>query len=322
MSELDVSLMSPPQRRVFHELLAVGARRPPHDPELANEVREFLHERTGEVGGYRPNGARGLRLNKTSLAALDCEGRYLDLLDSAFAWSPQTVLGTLVHRAVELDQAGRRTRDVPAVITQAWGDFAQKGESAGEYLATLPGVEADALRAEAGARLIEFRECFPLVPPTWTVRLEPRLTVHLHRGAVELLGKPDLLFGGAHHAERRMLLIDLKTGRRSSKDREDMRFYALLATLKYGDAPFRVATYYLDEAAWDAEEIDAEALEAAARSVADRANRAARLTWQRPEDSALRLLAGPSCRWCGRAPTCPAKSQADADWALSAPDRG
>lgn len=321
MSDLDVSLLSPPQRRVYHELLSVGARRPPHDSDLVAAVRGFLHQRTAAVGDSRPNGARGLRLNKTSLNALDCEGRYVDLCDSLFAWSPPTVLGTLVHRGVELDQAGRRTRDVPAVIAQAWGDFAQKGESAGEYLATLAGVEADALRAEASARLIEFRECFPLVPAAWTVRLEPRLTVHLHRGAVELLGKPDVLFGGPHHAERRMLLIDLKTGRRSSKDREDMRFYALLATLKYGDAPFRVATYYLDEADWDAEEIDAGALEAAARSVADRVTRAARLTWQRPRDSELRLLAGPSCRWCGRAPHCPAKAQADADWAVSAPDR-
>jgi len=321
MSELDVSLLTPPQRRVYHELLAVGASRPPHQPELADAMRTFLEERTAPVGQLRPSGARGLRLNKTSLAALDCEGRYLDLVDSDFSWSPQTVLGTLVHRSVELDHAGRRTRDVPAVVAQAWGDFAQRGESAGEYLATLAGVEVDALRAEAGARLIEFRECFPLVPATWTVRLEPRLTVHLHRGAVELLGKPDMLWGRADTGERRMLLIDLKTGRRSSKDREDMRFYALLATLKYGVAPFRVATYYLDEADWEAEEIDADSLEAAARSVADRATRAAGLTWQRPEDEALRLVAGPSCRWCGRAPSCPAKAQADAEWALSAPDR-
>jgi hypothetical protein len=211
-----------------------------------------------------------------------------------------------------LDQSGRRTADVPALVQRAWCNFADRGERFAEHLTTLGGGEADALRAEAAARVVEFRECFPLLPPAWAVRLEPQFTVRLHGGALELLGKPDLVLGRLHPAERRLLLVDLKTGRRNLRDRADMRFYALLAALKYGCAPFRVATYYLDEADWDAEDVDADSLEAAARAVAEKALAAARLEWSPLGESELRLVAGPACRWCGRAPGCPARAEAEA----------
>jgi hypothetical protein len=316
---LDDSLLTPPQRRAYRELLAVEEPRPPADPGLVRDVRRLLEERTADVAAARPRGARGLRLHKTALDALDCEGRYLDHLDQRFAWSPATVLGTLVHRAIELDQAGRRSADVPALVAQAWRDLADGRRGAGDYLLTLGGVEADALRAEAAARLAEFRECFPLLPAAWTVRLQPRFTVQLHGGAVELLGKPDLVLGRTHPRERRVLLVDLKTGRRSPRHRAEMRFYALLATLKYGTAPFRAATYYLDEADWDAEDVDADTLEAAARGVAQKAAVAARLHWAGRAEDDLRLLAGPACRWCTRAPACPARAEADATLAIRHP---
>jgi hypothetical protein len=311
---LDVSLLTPPQRRVYEELFAVGAPRPPADDALARDARALLFARTAPVAALRRRGTPGLVLNKTALDALGCDGRYRDLRDAGFAWSPATVLGTLVHRGVELDHAGRRRAAASDVVAHAWRDFAAKGESAGRYLTTLRGVEADALRGEAAARIIEFRDCFPLVPATWNVRFELRLRVPLHRGALELRGTPDLVLGTGHPAQRRMLLIDFKTGQRSAKDRADVRFYALLSTLKYATAPFRVATYYLDEAEWDAEDVDAGTLEATVRLIADRALRAAELEWAPPPETALRLVAGVACRWCARAPACPARLAADAGY--------
>jgi hypothetical protein len=126
-----------------------------------------------------------------------------------------------------------------------------------------------------------------------------------------LRGKPDFAIGRALHAgRRRLLLVDLKTGRRNAlRNLADMRFYALLATLKYGVAPFRVATFYLDEARWDAEDVDDDVLEAAARTVVAKAARAARLA-QPVAETELRLLPGPACDWCGRAPGCPARDDA------------
>jgi hypothetical protein len=316
---LDVELLTPAQRRALDDLLGAGGHRPPADDELAGHVRELVEARTEAAVALRPPGARGLRLNKTALDALDCEGRYVDHLESRFAWTPATVLGTLVHRGIELDHAGDRNVEVDEVVAQAWRDFAGSGDAAGAYLAELGGVEAHGLRADASARIAEFRECFPPLLAHWPVRYEVRLTARLHDGAIELIGKPDLVFGTTHPTERRLLLVDLKTGRRSRRDRVDMRFYALLATLKYRTVPWRVATYYLDEADWEVEDVDADSLEAAVRGVADRTVTAARLSWARPADDALRLVAGPSCRWCGRAPDCTVRAEAAAEWALQHP---
>jgi hypothetical protein len=306
---IDVGLLTPPQRRVYEELLAVGAPRPPADDGLGEHVRRTVTEQTAAAALLRPAGARVVRLNKTALSALVCDGRYLDHRASRFAWSPQTALGTLTHRGVQLDGAGRRAHDVHAVVAQAWQDFCGSSESAAAFGTNLNAVEQDAIRAEAADRVLEFRDCFPLLPPRWAVRYETALRCTLHRGALELVGRPDMVLGGPHPTRRRMLLIDLKTGRRNPGDRADMRFYALLATLKYGTAPFRVATYYLDEADWAAEDVDEHRLTSAAGTLAQQALQAARLEWT-PGGGSLRLAPGPACSWCTRAPDCPAGDQA------------
>jgi hypothetical protein len=100
--------------------------------------------------------------------------------------------------------------------------------------------------------------------------------------------------------------------RKPLQERQDLRFYGLLSTLKYGVAPWRWATFYVAECAWDLEDSSEELLFTAVDRVADAVRRAVRLRWHRPPEADLRLEPGPPCNWCGRAPTCPAKAQADA----------
>ncbi|MGH8933962.1 MAG: PD-(D/E)XK nuclease family protein [Egibacteraceae bacterium] len=298
--------LGPVQRQVLEDLLAIDAPRPPADTEAGHRLREQLDTGLVGVAGMLPPVGRPLVVGKSALDALDCEGRFLDRLDAPFRWAPGMVAGTLAHTGIAVDLAGGRARDPGEVVAHAWQAFATSGTPAGHYLAELGGAEADALRGRALNLVVEFRELFPPLPDWVTLRTEPDLAAPLLGGRLVLRGKPDLAIGRALHAgRRRLLLVDLKTGRRNNiRNRADMRFYALLATLKYGVAPFRVATFYLDEASWDAEDIDDDVLEAAARTVVAKAARAVRLTQNRPPDHALRLLPGPGCGWCGRAPNC------------------
>jgi hypothetical protein len=246
-----------------------------------------------------------LRINKTALDALDCDGRYLDLRTQPFTWSERLLAGKLAHRAIELDHAGGFQRSVTDLVTHAWMETATDRGSAASFVADLCGVAADSLRGSVTERVITFRESFPALPPSAEVRAEKPYTVRLAGGAVELRGVPDLVLGRATATERRVLLVDLKTGNRSGRHLHDMRFYALLATLATGVAPFRVATYYLDEASWEHEDIDLDHLEAAARTVAAKVERAGLLLGAPPSATALRLEAGPACQWCRRSPQCP-----------------
>ena len=60
--------------------------------------------------------------------------------------------------------------------------------------------------------------------------------------------------------------------------------YALLATLKYGVAPFRVATFYLAEADWDHLDVDEDLLTATVADTAAKIDRAAELLHARPAE--------------------------------------
>lgn len=304
---------NPVQERVLTQLLAVGDPRPPGSVDLADRLERELCDLTAEAVGLMPPGAQ-LFVSKSRLDALSCDGRYLDMEETPFAWTSAMVRGQLAHNGIEIDMAGNHTKDAGRIIAHAWEQLATSGTSAGEYLTSLGGVEADDLRAQARRIVLDFRDQFPPLPEAWHPRTEQPLRRQLHAGRVVVQGRPDLQIGRPTLDRRRMLLVDLKTGgRHVLRHRADMRFYALLATLKHRVAPFRVATYYLDEADWDAEDVDEDVLRAALRHLAAGINRAAVLEFARPPDSRLQLLAGPHCTWCGRAADCPEKARADAE---------
>lgn len=315
-ADLDGWLATLPQgqRETATQLLGLGVSRPPADPEQYARVRDAIEARLAPVVEARPPDARGMTLGKTQLDALACDGRYLDLRSSDFEWSAPTVRGQLVHRAVNIDHHTRRGHPVEALLDHAWEEFRHSGDSALEFCDAVGELEAAAITGEAATVVEEFRAVFPPLPAAWNVVWEPTITVPLGGGSIRVRGKPDLKLGRPHPRERRMLLVDLKTGNRSPSDRQDMRWYALLATLKYRQAPFRVATVYIDEGRWDVEEVTDDVLEAAARQLVDRLTAAVRLA---DDPTPTRLAAGPYCRWCGRAPDCEEKARADAEWAAA-----
>lgn len=303
---LDVTQLNPVQRRVVDGLLALRRPRPPGDCESARRCRAGLIEQTAEAAALVPAGDRGLYLTKGRLDALACDGRFIDQQERPFNYSPQLVRGTLAHTGIEVDIAGGRTRSPGEVLEQAWERLVAE-HRAGAYLAGMAPAEADTVRAEAMRTVVEFRDQFPMLPSAWHPRTEPMLRVRLHGGRITLLGRPDLMIGRPTLDHRRLLIIDLKTGGRDQpRHRGDLGLYALLATIKYGVVPFRLATYYLDEGDWDAIDVDAGLLAAAVRDVAAKVVRAAWLAFARPPDRALRLAPGPACGWCARSGGCPA----------------
>ena len=94
-------------------------------------------------------------------------------------------------------------------------------------------------------------------------------------GALTLSGKIDLVLGVPDRLEpsrATRLAVDLKTGGAWPEHAEDMRFYALLMTLRFGVPPYRVASLFLDSGEWQAEEVAEETLfHAADRVVVGRA---------------------------------------------------
>src|SRR5690606_24068754 len=99
------------------------------------------------------------------------------------------------------------------------------------------------------------------------------------------------------------VIIDLKTGHRRRHHVDDLRFYALVDTLRVGIPPRRLATVYLDAGQPVVEAVTVGVLEAATERVARTAEAMAETRWG---TLPARLRAGPQCAWGPARDHCPA----------------
>jgi hypothetical protein len=294
--------MTPAQHRTLEELIRAPTTTT-SGPGIVARVRERLEGAARERDGAMP-----LRLGKSSLNDLArCPGLF-DAVRSGergpFAFSARFAAGRLAHKAVELDVAGREERDVHGLVEEASVRLVED-DAFSLYWDGLDQLRRDEALMDAAKTLELFRSTFPplrrmrreLAPSTeWHVRVE------LLGGTLLLAGTLDLVLGvSVDPASPSRLAIDLKTGRAWPEHAEDMRFYALLLTLRFGVPPYRVATLYLDSGEWQAEDVDDRVLQRAA----DRVVEAVRAAAASDHGHAVLLRPGPYCTWCPRATSCP-----------------
>lgn len=304
---------TPAQTRVRDELLAWGDERPEVDPDLALELRAALedgaravferHDRSVGADGADRYGDT-VWVSKSRLDRLVCDGLYRAALEEPFTYNAAIAVGTISHRAIELDHATRRGHSPEEVVAKVWHEVVTTpGDRLAQFANGLGDMDAASLRQDAEQLLTEHRDVWPALPSRLHVRFEQSVRVELLGGRVVLLGTPDLTLGRVRDDRARMLLVDLKTGfRRPEVERQELRFYALLLTLKHGQPPFRWAAHYVAEGAWDVEDFSPALLDTAVRRVLDSIDQAVRLA---DPDAAERLRAGRWCRFCPRRDGCP-----------------
>jgi len=298
---------------VVDEVLAWGRPRPQLPDGL---VERLLGPLTGAVADWialrerRPElAARPLLITKTRLSRLVCDGLQREPEPYVHAWA--NVRGTLVHAAIEADLDGAREDAPIAVVDAAWHRLAtdRPGDPAsiGSWLNAREGSERDAMVEEAVRLLAGFREVWPaLGDAPLRVRPEQRLVAMLGGRAVRLQGVPDIIVDSdVDDGRARRLIVDLKTGMpRGQQDRDELRFYALLATLSGGSAPFRWATLYVTEGRLEHEDLSEAVLSATATRVADAIAQAVRIAEVPPRGDGERIVGGRWCRGCRRRDVC------------------
>jgi len=302
------------QARVVSDVLAWGAARPLPPEGLVERLLARMTEAIGAWIALRDErgdrGTRPLLVTKTRLSRLVCDGLQREPVPYVHAWA--NVRGTLVHAAIEADVDGARRQPSAEVVAAAWqrlaSDRAGDSSSIGAWLNARDAGERDALLAESDALLSGFREVWPdLSTAPLRIRTEHRMVVMLGGRSVQLQGVPDLVVGSTVVDGRaRSLLIDLKTGMpRGQRDRDELRFYALLATLRDGVPPFRWATLYVAEGRIEHEDLSEAVLATAADRVADAIAQAGRLVRVTSDGAEEQLAGGAWCMGCRRASTCP-----------------
>lgn len=299
--------LNPAQQRVAEELLGLGQERPLADlswgPELADWIDDALEDHANELGSERLWVGKG-----TISGVLGCEANHLAEREP-FAWSPHIAKGEIVHRAVALAAAGSEAE--PRDLAVAAIDQAQLGgsKSIASWLRTLPDNQRVALVAEALPGIDGFLTSWPPLRAAWRPVPEYPVGAEVGDGRVKVTGRVDLALGGNRVGpdnvlRRRRMLIELKTGRPNDDHRAEHLLYALLETLKTGVAPFRSATYYLDDGAWVSDDITKELLVVAGRRLVGAVQRIIELRTGRDPTR----QAGWRCGFCPLADNCPERS--------------
>ena len=295
--------LNPAQQRVVDGLMARGEERPAFDPMLPAQLLDQLESGLAPVAERLGRGE--IVANKTALAqVLTCE-RYRQAEErEGFTWSARRAAGTVAHKAIELSVFARDPASPLESVDRAIDRLASAAEpwGPGSYLAGMDAGEMAELRAAATERVTAFADTFPPLKKEWRPVVEARSRVDLCESRIVLKGKVDLSIGRRQPPLARVLLVDFKTGSPHHTHADDLRFYALLETIRMGVPPFRVASYYLEAARWHHEDVTDDLLRSTAHRVVQGVTKLVELQVDGREAA---ISPGPACRGCSDRHDCP-----------------
>jgi len=263
-------------------------------------VARLLEEATEAVAAFsaRLGGAK-LFVSKNMLSNVHgCEVRHLAPDD--FEWNTSTASGFVAHKAIELMLNWRGTPTPSELVDDAIARLADQFGSRGDFVARLGDADLAELRSKALDRTTKFMQDFPPLPATAHPMLESSIR-WAPPGTIEMGGRADLVVGRPEGEESRLLIIDLKSGMRSPHHRDDLRFYALVETLRRGVPPRKLVTYYLDTCEPDAEDVTEGVLESAMTRTLEGIARHVELVAEGREPA---KRVGVACRWCPLRANC------------------
>ena len=267
--------------------------------EVEDLTRRFNAQQQWAVDALHQAG-QTLWVNKNTIATvLGCETRWRD--GDNFAWTVANSIGTITHRAAESMLVGRHAGPPANAVDGAIRSLVDENTSFAEFYDAAEGADHAALRAGALGHVTSIVDGFPPLPRRVLPRTEQTFSHAISGRTIELRARPDLALGRPSGPDARSLLLDLKTGQPHQSHADDLRFYALVFTLRWGAAPWRVASYYAADGTWVAEDVDIDVLDAAARRVADAVGK---ITEMNVSDRPPGLSPGPMCRWCALKETC------------------
>ncbi|PIE31903.1 MAG: hypothetical protein CSA55_04600 [Ilumatobacter coccineus] len=295
MSEL--SQLTPLQQRTLDALRRQGDPLI-FDPAFIASLRDHVDDELAHFASRC--GDDQIFLSKHRITSvLGCEVKHL--ADDAFAWTPAIATGQISHRAIQLLLHWPGEPTAADLVDEAIERVGDEDTSLGEWIASIEDADRADLHSAAVDRVIKFLESFPPLDRRSHPTTESSIRWP-NRGPIILSGKVDLTLGRAVGAESRKVLIDLKTGWVQPFHRDDLRFYALIETLRTEVPPRKLASFYLDSGEPQVEDVTENVLRVAARRTLDAVNAEIEL---RIEGRPPVARPGRTCRWCSVRPDCP-----------------
>lgn len=288
------------QQDVLARLGRQGVEPPTFDAGLRSRLREDLESAVAGVAEkFSVDGPLVMYKHRLS-GVFGCEASFLHEDEQPFVYNAHLARGAVAHKAIELGVNWKSPDPAPAeLIDAALASLARSDGYLADWLYQCSDAERAELRGLAVNSASAFFDGWPPLKREWHPATESSSRVELCGGRIVLRGKTDLTLGRAQGGLPRKVIVDLKTGRRQpSVHRDELRFYALVETLKLGTPPRALATYYLESATIDVEAVTENILEVALRRTADGVVRYAELHGHLGPPAEPLKRPGPPCRWC------------------------
>lgn len=241
-------------------------------------------------------------LSKHTISMLHgCEARFVASEAEEFEWTVASARGTVAHKAIELWVARRGDPAPLDLVEDAMARLQADARSISEWLAALNEAERAELVGRVNDFVTTFLDTFPPLKRQWAPVAESRVRAELCDDRLTLAGTIDLSLGRVRGNVAGKVVIDLKTGRSVAGHVEDLRFYALLETLRFGIPPRMLVNYYLETGQPRTEHVTEDMLWSTVRRVTDAVERYVDLV---TGDRAPGRVASHNCRWCPIAVDC------------------
>ncbi len=290
--------LNPAQQQVLDELGSTD--RPTFRDDLRDHLREELEESLEPMAAELEDPP--LIIAKRTLSMVHgCEARYLADKSTEFEWSIPIARGTVAHKAIELLVARRGNPTPLDLVDDAMSRLEFDDKSISPFLQSLTEAERADLLGQVNDLIANFMESFPPLERTWVPVAESRSRAEFCDDQLTLKGVVDLTLGRPRGNEAGRVLIDLKTGRPQQTHHHDLRFYALLETLKLGVPPRLLVSYYLDAGEPRSEAVTEDLLWSTAKRVVDGVAKVVELTAQGREPT--KQPSG-GCRFCPLLSSC------------------
>ncbi len=298
-----VSELTPVQQRTLDTLGRTG-QPVVFDPAVVAELRADLDEGLAELAGRLSESTSidpppALVVTKHDLGEVfTCEAK--SAAPDDFVWSAAKAKGQVAHKAIQLSVHWRGELVPITLVDEAIVRLADEEYGLGQWLASLPPGDAADLRGRAVEHVTKFLECFPPLDPRWRPVTEGASQYPL-AGPIVLRARIDLTLGVPKQGESRKVIVDVKTGRLMNRHREDLRFYALIETMVREVPPRLLASYSLDSAAAESEDVTIDLLRSAVRRTLDGVQRIVEIQF---EGRPTTRTPSAACRWCACRATC------------------
>lgn len=290
-----VPARTPAQSETLRRLAADPAERPTFPAELRGRLQSELEEELSGPATAIPEGTT-LFVNKRALAGVHgCEARWQAEDEGDFTPSVPVVVGSVAHKAIELSINRRQPAEPGDLVDRALVSLSGSERWMGDWLERCDEDERAEVRAAAVAKVAAFDEIWPRLEARWRPVTEASVRRDLLGRRISLGGKVDLSLGHPEGLTARKVIVDLKSGRFALHHRDDLRFYALVETLRVGTPPRAVATSYLESGELHVETVTEDMLDTAVARTVDGVERIVAVRFG-GDEPIRRPSAG--CAWC------------------------